>query len=50
MLTDSYHSYRELAVFSLACGESSKAVEYAKMSLRLSATAPEKTPHTSKRT
>jgi hypothetical protein len=35
MLTDSYHSYRELAVFSLACGESSKAVEYAKMELKV---------------
>lgn len=28
-------SYRELATFSLACGESSKAVKYAKMELEV---------------
>lgn len=35
ILTDGYHSYRELARFRLACGESSKAVEYAKMELEV---------------
>jgi hypothetical protein len=33
--TDGHHSYRELATFSLACGESSKAVKYAKMELEV---------------
>jgi hypothetical protein len=33
--TDGHHSYRELATFSLACGESSKAVKYAKMELEI---------------